>query len=133
MPMHTTNQTDMLTRVSSDCARMEGTVPTRAGTVAALQYELISRAPYGLTSDDILWTVERLRRGIQDTPEARADFFSRPRACLRASPLVKSFGWGLHHDSQSRVALVGRESERYRELDADPAVAKANGMRSKRA
>lgn len=61
------------------------------------------------------------------------DFFIQPRACLRTSPLPRQDGWGLHFDSQGRVALYAVDSEAYRRLltAADLKVIKA--LRSKRA
>ena len=64
---------------------------------------------------------------------ARAAFFAKPQACLRSSPLVKIYGWGLHHDEKGRVALVGAGTEPYKALLADPQLETVNGMRRKRA
>lgn len=131
--MHTTNYSDTLILVAEDCPKREGTLPARAGTVAALQHGLLSRSPYEMTSDDLLWRVELLRRsGLLDNDSERERYFSKGRACLRASPLVKSFGWGLHHDGDGRVALVGMETDAYRRLVDDPSVTKLAGMRSRR-
>jgi hypothetical protein len=132
--MHSTNYTNTLILISGDCPVAAGTVPPRPGTVAALQYKLLTDAPYQLTSDDLLIAVLANRQGIpQDEVEAlREAFHARGQACLRASPLVKTYGWGLHHDAQSRVALVGAETADYARLAADPAVTKTTGMRSSR-
>ena len=81
-----------------------------------------------MTSDELLLTVECERRGSV-TAEV---FFAKPQACLRASPLVKKHGFGLYHDSESRVALVAMESSHYAKLVDDPAVTKKPGLRSKR-
>jgi len=55
-----------------------------------------------------------------------------PHACLRASPLVKTYGWGIHHDSEGKVALVGRQTDEYKKLVQDRDVEKVAGMRSRR-
>jgi len=132
--MHTINYQNTLILVATDCAATHGTAPTKPGTVAALQYEMLRDAPYALTSDDLLVAVEAVRRGIgTDEHEAlRAEIFAKPQACLRASPLVKTYGWGLHHDDLGRVALVGCDTSDYARMAADPALAKAPGMRSRR-
>lgn len=83
---------------------------------------------YALTSDDLLHAAHLARGGGKD----RATFFAKPQACLRASPLVKQFGWGVHHDGEGRIALVAMESEDYARLLADPAVKKTPGMRRSR-
>jgi len=131
---YSTNYRGTLITVSTDCPVDHGTVPARPGTIAALQHDLLAD-PYRLTSDDLLFEVHAIRTGVAEDARdaARAALFARPQACLRASPLVKQFGWGLHHDGAGRVAAVAVESPDYARLLADPAVAKVPGMRSKRA
>ncbi|WP_298711512.1 DUF6157 family protein [Micrococcus sp. 2A] len=46
------------------------------------------------------------------TVPPREAFFAKSQACLRASPLGKRHGWGLHHDAEGRVALVPLGSAR---------------------
>lgn len=132
--MHTTNYTSTLITVATDTKATAGEVPGRAGTIAALQYELLTAAPYTLTSDALLTAVAARRRGLgpEAHPALMAEIFARPQACLRTSPLAKSYGWGLHHDSEGRVALVGRETDRYAALAADEAVHKVPAMRNAR-
>jgi len=132
--MHTTNYFNTLIEVSADCAAGTGVVPQRVGSVAALQYGFLSGAPYRFTSDALLAAVAATRRGLGEAewPRVGAELFARPQACLRASPLVKSYGWGLHHDAEGRVALVARDSDEYQRLLADTALTKWRGMRSAR-
>ncbi len=94
----------------------------------ALQYDLLADAPYRYTSDDVVYLSQGERRGID-----RETFFAKGQPCLRASPLVKRYGWGVHHDAQGRVALVPVESAEYAALRADPALQQREGMRSSRA
>lgn len=100
-----------------------------------LQYALLIAAPYTLTSDALLLAVAAQRKNTPPDKLAELEhaMFSRPQACLRASPLVKNYGWGLHHDAKGRIALVGSETARFQELVADPATTKVAGMRSRRA
>lgn len=129
--MHTTNYTDTFITVAPDSTAERGVEP-KSG-VALAQYQLIAPHPYRHTSDDVLFTVWADRRGLAqaDRPAARAEFFSKGQACLRASDLGKKYGWGIHHDEQGRVALYGVESGEYRRLAGGPRVKAA--MRSKRA
>ena len=130
----TTNYISTFIGVSPDTTARAGTTPTKPETVAGLQHVLLTAKPYGLTSDDLLFEVHASRNGIPD-PErdrARGAFFAKPQACLRASPLVKQFGWGLHHDAAGRVAAIGMETEAYRSLAAQPGVKFVVGIRSKR-
>ena len=41
------------------------------------------------------------------------EFFARPQACLRGSPLPKTYGWRLLFDDDGRVALCAVESPVY--------------------
>jgi hypothetical protein len=124
---HTTNCRDTLITASPDCPVATGTVPEKPGSVAAVQHALMAD-PYAMTSDDLLFQAYRARGG----DKSREAFFARPQACLRTSPLVKQFGWGVHHDAEGRIALLGMESAAYAALLDDPAVVKRPGMRSRR-
>ncbi|MGQ9367768.1 DUF6157 family protein [Azospirillum sp. ST 5-10] len=133
--MHSTNYFQTLILCSSDCPAEAGTVPTKPGTVAAVQFELVSAAPYAMTSDDLLLAVESRRKSMppDELERFRTVFFCRPRACLRTSPLVKAYGWGIHSDASGRIAVIGRETDRYAALVQDGGVRKVAGMRSRRA
>lgn len=129
--------------VAEDCPVDHGEVPQERGgkkTVAQIQYELLAGTPYGLTQEDVLFETY-LRQKHPDLDELdprraqlRDEFFATPRACLRASPLPKRHGWGLHFDDHGRVALYPAESDEYRRLGAGaaggPAVLRA--LRSSR-
>ena len=125
--MKSTNYRDTLITASPDSPVSAGTVPEKPGTVAAVQHALLAR-PYAMTSDDLLHAAHRARGG----DKSREDFFAKPQACLRASPLVKQYGWGVHHDGEGRIALLGMESAEDRQLLDDPAIAKTPGMRRAR-
>jgi len=131
----TTNYQDTFITASSDSKATTGTVPTKVGSIAQLQYELLSAQPYGLTSDDLLFAVHAARNAVSDAEReiARAAFFAKPQACLRASPLVKQYGWGLHHDGDGKVAAYAIETDDYREFSARADLKQVAGIRSKRA
>lgn len=136
--MGSTNYTGTFIRVAADCPTDAAEQPPMGGktpTVAALQYALIAEHPYEFTSDDVLFEVYAIRQGIPVTERAgaREAFFAKDQACLRSSPLGKRYGWGIHHDADSRVALVPLGSDEYQTLAADPTVKQLNSMRSKRA
>ena len=133
--MHTTVYRDTLILPSPDCAAEVATIPAKPGTIAALQHERLVAAPYEIDSDELLFGIHADRKEIagDERGAARAEFFSKGQACLRASPLVKTLGWALHHDSQGRVALVDPASERFAQLQADKGITKLSGMRSKKA
>lgn len=133
---HSTNYTNTFIEVAEDCTVDCGTIPpTRhIPTIAALQYALVSSNPYRYTSDDLLFRVFAERKGLEKAQyhEARTDFFSKGQPCLRASPLTKSLGFGIHCDSTGKVALYGVETTEYAKFLADNKIKKIKAMRSKR-
>jgi Family of unknown function (DUF6157) len=126
--MHSTNYYNTLILVSGDCSVEVSTPPEKPETIAGRQFAMLFELPFAHTSDEILFAIENDRKG----PVTSGEFFSRPQACLRASPLVKKHGFGLISDIEGRVALVGMESAEYARLLLDPSVAKLAGMRSAR-
>ncbi len=104
--------TNTFIAVAEDCRAATGDVPAeRAGspTVASTQYAMLAAAPGQWTEEDVLLASSPQVRG-RDIDEAelrglRQEYFSHPRACLRASPLPKSFGWGLRYDAKGRITL----------------------------
>lgn len=65
-------------------------------------------------------------------PSAQAEYFQKGRACLRASPLPKQYGWGVHHDDEGKIALVAMDSEEYAALVAEDSIKKIKAMRRSR-
>ena len=144
--IHTTNVLNTFIRVAEDCPAHTGEEPPlRAGnpTVARLQFEMIARAPYKYTSDDVVFATSAPGRQLdakgknkaskKDRDLARSAFFSKGQACMRASGLGKRFGWGIHADAEGRVALYAVDSERYQALARDHKLIQTRAMRSKRA
>lgn len=134
--MHSTNYTDTFIAVAEDCKAGTGTVPPEKPepTVARMQFEFIHAHPYSYTSDEVIFAVYAARNRI--TPEEfetrRAEFFSKGQACLRASPLPKTYGWGIHHNGEGKVALYASGSEEYERLRADASLKQLKAMRSSR-
>lgn len=135
------NYYQTLIAVAADCPVRASVVPEARGakqTVAALQYQMLADHPYVHTQEDVLFQtwLQRQPLGAQSTAEIarlRAEFFAKPQACLRASPLPKKYGWGLIFDQNGRVALCPMESAEYQTwlTGAKGPVVKA--MRSRRA
>lgn len=131
----TTNYRNAFILVATDCPVALAVEPFKPGTIAAIQLAVLREAPYAMTSDDLLFETHAIRTGLAASKRAaaRTAFFAKPQACLRASPLVKQFGWGLHHDADERVAAHAMESGEYRELAARHDLQIVPGMRSRRA
>ncbi|GAB4117995.1 MAG: DUF6157 family protein [Roseiflexaceae bacterium] len=134
--MHTTNYTNTFIEVAADCTAQLGMIPPekQQKTIARMQFELISAAPYHYTSDDLLFLIYALRNQIADTEhdEQRALFFSKGQPCLRSSPLAKSYGWGIHFDEHARIAIYPFESEAYQRLRHDQSLKQLKAMKSAR-
>ncbi|MDH6181474.1 hypothetical protein M2152_001656 [Microbacteriaceae bacterium SG_E_30_P1] len=139
--MHSTNYFDTFILVADDSPALEGVVPpTRPSpSVAEMTYRMIAQNPYGHTSDDVIFTVWADRRGIphDERVQAREEFFAKGQPCLRSSDLGKRYGWGIHSDSEGRVALVAVDTPEYAMLAAGSSpeegrVRVTRAMRSKR-
>lgn len=136
--MKTTNYSNTFIEIAEDSNATEGEIPPARGkskSVANLQYEMLHGHPYEFTSDDVLFAVHAERKEIPtaERAEAREIFFSKGQPCFRASPLTKRYGWGVHSDTEGKIAIYGVGSEEYERFVADESVAKKKAMRSKRA
>ena len=136
--MGTTNYTSTFIQIADDCPVDEAEAPpasAKGPTIASLQHKLISEHPYEYTSDDVLFETRAVRNAIPDEEReaARAAFFAKSQACLRASPLGKRWGWGIHSDEQSRIALIPLGTDEYEEKAGDESLTQLKAMRSKRA
>ncbi|WP_314068205.1 DUF6157 family protein [uncultured Vagococcus sp.] len=123
--------------VSEDTKAEKGLVPpTKATpTIAQLQFEMISRAPYTYTQADLDFACYVKKKGLVFFDEAQRQaewqqFFAKPRACLRTSPLVKTYGWGIHYDKEGKLMIYGRETPDYQQLSQKEHIEK--GMRVSR-
>lgn len=137
MKVHTTNYQNTFIEVSEDTKATCGTKPpSKAGmkTVAEMQYELIAKNPYKFTSDDVLFQVFADRNDLikEEYEQAREQFFSKGQPCLRTSPLAKTYGFGIHCDSNGKVAIYGMETKEYQQFVADNSLKKVKAMRSSR-
>jgi hypothetical protein len=135
MKVHTTIYTDTFIEVAEDSTATASVVPPLKGdkkTAANMQFELISRNPYQYTSDDVLFRIFAEKKDLteDELEAARKEFFSKGQACLRASPLPKTYGWGIHHNHEGKIALYGLETETYEKLQNDGTVKCVKAMRS---
>lgn len=135
--MHSTNYTNTFIETAEDCKADVGMPPPEKEdkTIAKMQFELIHDHPYQYTSDDVMFTIWAVRNHVAeaDMDAARSAFFSRGQACLRSSPLAKTYGWGIHHDEDSKIALYARGTKEYDAFQADPSLHHVKAMRSSRA
>lgn len=137
MKVHTTNYVDTFIEVAADTKVTSGTKPPSKGekrTVAAMQYELLADNPYKFTSDEVLFQVFADRNDLTkaEYEAARTQFFSKGQPCFRASPLTKSYGFGVHADGNGKMAIYGMETSDYEKFMADDTLKKVKAMKSVR-
>ncbi|MFP8892877.1 DUF6157 family protein [Chryseobacterium cucumeris] len=136
MKQHTTNYTDTLIEIAEDCPVSQAQIPPekKTKTLANLQYEKLIKQPYQYSSDDLIFECYAIKNDLSESEKQseREKFFSKGQPCLRCSPLAKKYGFGFHHNSEGKVALIPVESEEYQILLNDRSVAKTKAMRSKK-
>ncbi|MDW9379555.1 DUF6157 family protein [Chryseobacterium sp. JV558] len=136
MKQYTTNYTNTFIEIAEDCPVSQAQIPPekKEKTVAHLQYDKLINNPYQYSSDDIIFECYAIKNDISEneTQEEREKFFSTGQACLRASPLAKRYGFGIHHNKEEKVALVPIDSKEYHALLNDISITKTKAMRSKR-
>ena len=135
MKIHTTNYKNTFIEVAEDCPTEIGEIPKYKSdkkTVAELQYEIIAKNPYKYTSDDILFQVYADRNDLTDAEykKAREQYFSKGQPCFRASPLTKRYGFGIHYDTNGKVAIFGQETKEYQNFVNDTSIIKVKAMRT---
>jgi Family of unknown function (DUF6157) len=134
--MHTTNYYNTFIEIADDCPLTQAEVPPQKGdskSVANYQFDMIMAHPYQFTSDEVIFSIHAERNNLTNhLADERAAFFSKGQACLRASPLGKRYGWGIHHNAEGKVALFPAESDEYARFLADNTVKKVKAMRSKK-
>ncbi len=133
--------------VADDCRASTGETPPALGhkrTVASLQHAMLTTRPGQHTQEEVLLASSPRFRAredvdsVQDLPRGElqqllAEYFAQPRACLRASPLGKTYGWGLHYDDQGRITAHPLGSDEYTRLSQDTSLTQLKAMRSQRA
>lgn len=134
MKIHSTNYFDTFIEVAEDTKANCGSKPPAKEnkTVAEMQYELIAKNPYKYTSDDVFFQVYADRNDLtkKEYKTAREDFFSKGQPCFRASPLTKIYGFGIHSNSDGKIALFGMESPEYQKFLRDKKIKKIKAMKS---
>ncbi|KAA2240574.1 hypothetical protein F0L74_30970 [Chitinophaga agrisoli] len=135
--IHTTNYYNAFIAVADDCPIATGEMPPLKGTektAANIQFEMVIEHPYQYTSDDVVFQVFAVKQqvGARTYDAERAQFFSKGQPCMRASPLTKRYGWGIHFNEEGKLALYARESAEYKKYIQDERLQQVKAMRSKR-
>jgi len=115
-----------LIQASEDTKAVRGEEPPDDGadkTVARIQFEVLAENPYEFTEHEFYYEVRVVRRKRTDL---KLELYN-----IKLIPLLKRYGWGIHRNSEGKLALVACESDRYEELLTDPSVKKTRAYRSK--
>lgn len=137
MKIHTTNYIDTLIEIAGDSPVLRSVIPIVKNdkkTIAGYQYEKLAKNPLKYTSDELLFEIfaERNDISLSEINEEKQKFFSKGQACLRCSPLAKKNGFGIFHNSESKIKLIPAESDEYQKLLNDDSVKKVKAMRTKK-
>ena len=136
MKVHTTNYIDTFIEVAEDCQAKKGEIPPTKGdekSIANIQFEIISQHPYKYSSDEVMFHCFATKKGLSKS-ELQSEceiFFSKGQPCFRASPLTKRYGWGIHSNSEGKIALYGVETADYKKFLKDKKLKVVKAMRSK--
>lgn len=137
MNLHTTNYFNTFILISEDSRAISGETPFIKGavpTAAVIQFDMIRKNPYQYTSDDVLFQVYAQKNDLTRSAykAAREQFFSKGQPCMRASPLTKRYGWGIHYDAAGKIAIYGAETPEYERFSKDKSLKVIRAMRSSR-
>jgi len=136
------NYFETFIQVAPDCPVMTAVVPTAKGekkSVAVLEFELLSGKPYFYTQEELQFEVHVRHKNISASElksrrkELWAEFFSKPHACLRASPLAKRYGWGIYFNAQGKTGIYPVESMEYAQYSTNKGIKQLLAMRRQRA
>lgn len=132
-----TNYYNTFIEVAEDCLLTKAEIPIERGnkeTVATIQFYKIKENPYLYSSDDIVFDIYVNKNALKsaDLEKEKALFFSKGQPCLRCSPLPKRYGWGIHYNTEGKIAIYAIESDEYSKLKADAGLKHLKAMRSSR-
>ncbi|MBO0992854.1 DUF6157 family protein [Bacillus sp. SD088] len=123
--------------ISEDSGVTEPIVPVPRNnkpTIASIEYDLMEDHPYEYTEADVQFKTYLIKNQVDSDKldELREQFFAKSKACFRASPLVKKYGWGIHYDHEGKIAIYGVNSAEYQRFLHNDQIQKRKGMRSQR-
>lgn len=137
MKTHSTNYLNTFILVADDSPAISGETPPVKGdkkTAANIQFEMLQKQPYKYNSDDVLFQVFADKNDLTkaEYKAEREKFFSKGQPCMRASPLTKRYGWGVHSNEEGKIAIYGVESATYKKFAADKSLKVIKAMKSAR-
>lgn len=90
------------------------------------------KEPAQVNSDDLIFDIHAQRKELLEgeLAEKREKFYSKGQACLRTSPLAKTYGWGIYYDAEGKIRLIDSATEEYQKMLKDDSIKKLPAMRS---
>jgi hypothetical protein len=135
------NPVDQFIQIAPDSPTAKSIIPQDKGdkkSIAVIEYDLLSSNPYGYALAELKFATHVQHKQIP-AAELKAhrkqlwdEYFAKPYACMRASPLTKRYGWGAHYDKEGKIAIYAVESKEYQRFVNDKTIKKYSAMRSKR-
>jgi hypothetical protein len=119
-----------LIQVAEDCPVSQGTIPAtkrEVETIAMIQYDELTKYPYQYNEQEFHEQVNLVRRG------KKSGEVNLGRYDIRRNALSKKYGWGIHINEEGKLALVGCETYKYKQLEQDILVDKVKSYRIKKA
>lgn len=113
-----------LIQVAEDCHAEKGIAPEPKSKIAYIGYDELSKNPYKYSKLEFYKQVHHVRRGKL---ELKIETYN-----IRRNDLCKKYGWGIHINESGKLALVGCETEKYRELLNNSLVEKVNAFKKHR-
>lgn len=135
------NPTKQFIQIAPDSPTRAAIVPQeKAGkrSIASIEYELLIKSPYHYTLEELKFATHVLHKQISPSvlkahrQQLWEEYFSKPHACMRASPLTKKYGWGAHYDANGKIAIYPVESIEYMDFVANDDIKKYFAMRTRR-
>lgn len=136
------NPENQFIEIAPDSPTQHSIVPQERNgkpTIATIEYELLSSKPYAFTLAELKFATHVKHKQIPPAElkahgkQLREEFFAKPYACMRASPLTKQYGWGAHYDDKGGIAIYPVEGKEYQRFVKDRNIRKFSAMRSKKA
>lgn len=136
------NPLNQFIEIAPDCELKAAIVPQEKNgkpSIATIEYELLTGKPYHYTLEELKFATHVNHKQIPPgevkarRPQLWDEYFAKPCACMRASPLTKQYGWGAHYDGQGRIAIYPVEGKDYQRFVKDKRIRKFFAMRSSKA
>ncbi|MEM5532434.1 DUF6157 family protein [Pseudoalteromonas arctica] len=102
---------EQLILISPDSKTEVASIPPEGKTVTRIAYEVLIENPYLYTEQEFMREVHIVRRKCSNL---KINKYS-----IKRSDLLKKFGWGVHKDSNGKMALVAVDSDHYRRLSKE--------------